>query len=116
MSQKKRASSLPVEGDFTPSQNPSQQNVSPFTSCVPLYLSSQLPPTLSVFFLYSLPPNCLVALLHDPWLTLFNIVYDKQKALDLKVCARAEPHYNQRQIFPIYKLGVHSVLRNPAAL
>jgi hypothetical protein len=30
----------------------------------------------------------------DQWLALYNPVYNKQKALGLKVYARAEPHHN----------------------
>jgi hypothetical protein len=42
---------------------------------------------------------------------LFN---SKQKALGLKVCARAEPHHDMKQIFPVHGLRVHSVIKYPS--
>jgi hypothetical protein len=36
-------------------------------------------------------------------LTLFNPVYNKQKALGLKLYARAEPH-KEKQVFPVNNL------------
>ena len=61
------------------------------TSCASFYPSSWLS---IVFSLCSLPVNWLLALPLDLGLTLFNPVYNKQKALGLKVCTRAEPHFN----------------------
>jgi hypothetical protein len=65
------------------------------TSCVSLYLSSRLLLVSMFFFpLYSLPVTWLLALSLDLWLTLFNPIYNKQKVLGLKVCARTEQHHN----------------------
>ena len=68
------------------------------TSCTPPpSLSRFLTTSYSLFFLIilcSLPVNWLLALPLDLWLTLFNPVYNKQKALGLKVCAKAESHHN----------------------
>lgn len=63
---------------------------------LPVHLSLPPPDLLSLYgtFLSSLPVNWLLALPLDLWLTLFNLVYNKQKALGLKVCARAEPCHN----------------------
>jgi hypothetical protein len=76
----------------TPSQKLFKCNVPPFYFlCGSLSADFLL---LSVFFLSSLPVNWLLILPLYPWLTLFNPVYNKQKALGLKMCARAESHHN----------------------
>lgn len=63
------------------------------SSLLPVHLSlspsSWIPLTLYVLFLCSLPVNWLLAL--HLWLTLFNLVYNKQNTFGLKGCARAEP-------------------------
>lgn len=46
-------------------------------------------------FSYLLPDIWLLTLPLDLWLPLFNSVYNKQKALRLKVRARAEPCHNR---------------------
>ena len=39
--------------------------------------------------------------LYDLWLTLFNLIYNKQKALELKVCARMGPQHTYKEDFPV---------------
>lgn len=97
-------------------------SISPQTECpsliIPVYLSIHPPYLLlrSMFFPpCSLPVKGSFDVPLDLWLTLFNPVYNKQKALGLKVCARAESHHNQKQVLSvshmILDLGVHSVTR-----
>jgi hypothetical protein len=61
-------------------------------SLLPVWLSIHPPDFLSLYgcFLCSIPVNWLLALPPDLGLTLFNPVYNKHKALGLKVWARAE--------------------------
>jgi hypothetical protein len=83
----------------TPSQKPFKENVLPFYFlCV--YWSPDFLLLSTIFPLCSLPVNWLLALPLDLWLTLFNPVHNKQEALGLKVCARAEPHNNYKQVPP----------------
>jgi hypothetical protein len=56
---------------------------------LPVHLSINTPLTLHDFALCSLPINWLFAPPLDLWLTLFNSVYDKEKAIGLKVLAMA---------------------------
>ena len=52
---------------------------------------------LSIIFFPLFTLNWLLALTLDPWLTLFNPVYSKQKeAFWLKMCVRAEPHHSSK--------------------
>lgn len=83
-------------------------SISPQTECpsliIPVYLSIHPPYLLlrSMFFPpCSLPVKGSFDVPLDLWLTLFNPVYNKQKALGLKVCARAESHHNQKQVLPV---------------
>lgn len=90
----------------TISQKPFQWNVPP--SCF-LFVSVRSPDFLSLIFFPMLTPcQWLLVPPFDLWLTLFSLVYSKQKVLGFKACARAEP-YNQRQVFPVHSLGGHSI-------
>ena len=53
----------------------------------------------------------LLVLPLDLMLTSFNLAYNKKKTLELKVCVMTEPHHNQKQVFAVYTLGDHSVIR-----
>jgi hypothetical protein len=70
------------------------------------YLSTQC----SSFLLYvhSLSLVCFLWLLTYLWLYFFT-VYNKQTALGLKVCARAETH--QKMAFPVHSLGIHNKIK-----
>ena len=37
-------------------------------------------------------------------------------ALGLNVCVRAEPHHHKKQVCPVHSLGVHNVIKYPAAV
>jgi hypothetical protein len=46
------------------------------------------------FFLYPFPANWLFASPLDQPLPFFNLIYNKQKPIGLKMSSRAEPHPN----------------------
>lgn len=54
-----------------------------------------------VFSLSSFSVNWRLALPLDVVLTLFNPIFNRQKALGLKVCTKAETHHNEKRVFPV---------------
>lgn len=74
------------------------------TSCVS---PSILAPSYSLWF-------WLLVLPLDLCLTLFNSIYNKNKGLGLKMCARAEPYHNKD--LQTCNLGVHNMIKYPATV
>lgn len=110
----------------TPPQKPPQTRMTLFsTFCASLYLSSWVPLTLVFFFLLiiqnSLPVNWLFASSLDLWLTwlyLILLTIFKQKAFIVKVCVRADPYPNSKQVFSVNNTTsvIHTVIKYPATL
>ena len=83
-----------------PSQKPLKVSVLPLDfPGVSLFILLTSSYSLCFCYVHSLSTVCQLQRLTYR-LTLFYLVYNKQKALGLKVCARAEPHHNWKHFLP----------------